>query len=173
MSEPISQGVLATFGVNGKLLIAQLFNVGIILLVAARWIYRPLLRLLDDRGKIIEDGLTHAAQAKQELAGAHTQRANILAEAEGEARTIIERAWKEGEEARDVLKEQTRQDLERQLQEAKQRLQEEKNVVLRTVQQELAELVVLVTRRALSGISVADQRVIVEEEIKKMQKTLV
>lgn len=109
------QQLLLNFGVNSKLLIAQVINFGILFYLLKRFAYKPILGMLQKREDIIKKGLEDASNAEKELQNAG-HRANeihieakkeahaLLIEAHGEAKDIIEEAKREAiEERHDIL----------------------------------------------------------------------
>ena len=52
-----SAGVLGKLGVDWRLLIAQFVNFSGVALAVWRWVYRPLLKTMDERAAKIERGL--------------------------------------------------------------------------------------------------------------------
>lgn len=149
MSEPATGGVLATLGLNPKLLAAQLINFGVVLFVLWRWVYKPLLALLDRRTQTVAKGLEQAERAKTQLAEADAQKSHMVRAAHTEAQDILRQARERAEHERQAIVQQTKTDLERQLQEARERLKQEKEVMLATVKNEVAQLVVQATEKAV------------------------
>ena len=55
-------------GINFGLLIAQLFNVVLIVWLLSMFLYRPILNMLNERTRRIQDSLKEAEQVKEQLA---------------------------------------------------------------------------------------------------------
>ncbi len=71
------------FGLNGQLLIAQAVNFGVLLVALYFLLYKPVLKTLDERAKKVAQGVEDAQQAAEKLANA-----------DGEAATIVSKATK-------------------------------------------------------------------------------
>jgi F-type H+-transporting ATPase subunit b len=170
MTEPVSSaGVLGTLGINGKLFIAQLVNVSVILFVVWRWVYRPLLRLMDAREKKIAEGLANADKAKLSLSDAERTREELLRTARLDAHALMETARQEAEEERKRLMAQTQADLERQLEEARDRLKREKDATLDQARKEVAQLVLNVTEKVVPGVVAGDrERALIQQAIAEL-----
>jgi len=98
--------LLAAFGINGKLLLAQIVNFGLLLIVLTYFFYNPLMRMLDKRRKIVARGVDDAERAAEKLAGADDVAAERVSEAEGEAERILLAARNEaGSERAHLVKE--------------------------------------------------------------------
>jgi len=78
---------LTSLGINGKLLIAQIINFVILLLLLSKLLYKPILKMMEDRSEKIASGLKSAEQSEE-----------ALKKAEEEADKIREKAYKESNE---------------------------------------------------------------------------
>ena len=80
------------FGIDGKLLIAQLINFGV-LFVALTWLlYKPVMKTLDERRSKIAQGVEDAEAATQKLAIADEEASKVVHGAETEAEGIVANA---------------------------------------------------------------------------------
>jgi F-type H+-transporting ATPase subunit b len=107
--------LLTNFGVNWKLLIAQVINFGVLFYALKRFAYRPILDVMKRRENIVRKGIEDASTAEKKLMKAGEDAAEIktsakkeahalLIEAHGEAKDIIEEAKQEAiEEKRDIM----------------------------------------------------------------------
>ncbi|MEK7162552.1 MAG: hypothetical protein AAB730_01705 [Patescibacteria group bacterium] len=87
MSELLSQ-----LGINFKLLLSQGVNFFIVLAVLTVFVYRPLLKLLEERRKKIEIGLKGAEEVERRLAQIEVVKDAKLREGERAAFEIIKNA---------------------------------------------------------------------------------
>ncbi len=150
MTEVATQpDVLGSLGINGKLFISQLINVGIILFVAWRWVYRPLLKVMDSRAQKIAEGLTNAVHAKKRMAEATEQTEKMLAEARLHVQEMLKQAQVTAEQKRQEVLKETQADLERQLQDARGRLKQEKEVMMGAAKSEIVNLIAAVTSKVV------------------------
>ena len=83
------QQLFAAFGINWSLLIAQALNFGIVLLALWYFLYRPVMRTLDERRAVVAKGVEDAARAAEKLAAADTDAAGRVSAADAEAETIV------------------------------------------------------------------------------------
>ncbi|MEY4747335.1 MAG: hypothetical protein RLZZ416_384 [Candidatus Parcubacteria bacterium] len=84
--------LLAVFGVNWKLLVVQAINFGVLLSILTYLLYKPLLRIIDERQRVIGDGVRTAQAAEQKLADAKRQSEAIVGDAARDAEGIIAQA---------------------------------------------------------------------------------
>ena len=80
--------LLTTFGINWKLLLAQGFNFAVVLLVLWKFLYQPVLKMLDERRAAIEKGVKDAAAASEKLANADSEGREIVTKASQAAESM-------------------------------------------------------------------------------------
>ncbi len=96
------QQLLDQLGINWQLLLSQAVNFVLLLIVLRIFVYKPLLTLLHDRRKKIEDGLVKAEEAERRLhevdeigkgkiKHAETEALGILKKTELDAKTLEEK----------------------------------------------------------------------------------
>lgn len=81
-----------TFGWNWQLFLSQVVSFTIVALLLRRFAYKPILGILEERRRRIEEGLLNADKIKQELAEAEKHYAEILAKANAQAQKMIDEA---------------------------------------------------------------------------------
>jgi len=86
------ESLLDAFGIDWKLLTAQLVNFGV-LFVALTWLlYKPVMKTLDERSQKIAQGVEDAELASRKAATADEDAALVVKGAETEAETIVSSA---------------------------------------------------------------------------------
>lgn len=95
--------VLANFGFEPLLFLAQIINFLILFIIFRKFLYKPILKVLKDREVKIKKGLEDAEEAGKALEEADTRRDKIVAEAGKEAEKILEETRKSAEELRDTI----------------------------------------------------------------------
>ena len=81
--------LLASFGIDWRLLIMQAVNFGVLLAALTYFLYKPVLGMLEERRKKIEQGVRDASAAKEQLDKATDEAGEIVGKASGEADEII------------------------------------------------------------------------------------
>lgn len=84
--------IISAFGIDGKLIIIQLINFGILMVALGYFLYKPMLRILDERAEKIAQGLKDAEAAAAAKAEATTEKQTILTSAHQEAGEVAKRA---------------------------------------------------------------------------------
>jgi F-type H+-transporting ATPase subunit b len=77
------------FGVDWKLLLAQVVNFAILIFLLQRFAYKPVIKMLDERRAKIKEGIEASAASKQKLAEAEETKKEILVKAENDALAVV------------------------------------------------------------------------------------
>ena len=141
--------VTTLLGLDWKLFIAQLINVGIVVFVLWKWVFTPLGHKLEERSRTIAQSLAHAQEIEQMHADAETFKKSEMEKARKEASSIIEKS----QVAAEVVKAQILSDAtaasEKIAEQSKIRIAEEKKTMLQEVNEEVSTLVVAATEQIL------------------------
>lgn len=146
----LAAGPLARLGVDWRLLVAQLVNFGLVLFVMWKWVYRPLLKVMDERTQRIEQGLKDAETAAAERQGATVHKEQVITEARLKARDIIEEAERTAKASHEEQIKKTRLEVESIVKRGKEQLKAEQAAMLAAARTELADLVVAASGKVLS-----------------------
>lgn len=169
MIEPAtSNDLLGTLGVNVKLFAAQLVNVSVVILVMWRWVYRPLVAVMEKRSKEIADGLKNAKDAKQKLADAADEREKTLRETKADAHAIIEETKKKADGVKQEKMEMAKREIEKLVEDAKGRIESERDVAFAALRNDVASLVAEATRKVAGKMDEKAQRALIAEAIKEV-----
>ena len=88
-SEASSESGIGALGVDGKAFIIQLVTFVLAFLVLKRYAFGPIVKIMDQRRKTIEDGVNLGEQMKKDQAALEAKTADELAKARAEADGII------------------------------------------------------------------------------------
>jgi F-type H+-transporting ATPase subunit b len=94
---------LNNLGIDFKVMIAQIINFGILVFILVKFLYRPLLKALDDRRKKISDSLDKAKEIEQKSSEVELEVQAKRSEAKSEATAIISEAKSEADKARESM----------------------------------------------------------------------
>jgi F-type H+-transporting ATPase subunit b len=81
-----------TFGWNPWLFFSQVISFVIVALLLRRFAYKPILAVLEERRRKIEEGQLNAEKIKKELAEAEKRYQEIIAKADADAQKMIDEA---------------------------------------------------------------------------------
>jgi F-type H+-transporting ATPase subunit b len=96
--------LIANFGIDWKLLIAQIVNFAVLLYLLRRYAYTPLLEMLEKRRGIVIKGLEDASEAEKRLSKSIEDSREIESQAKREAQAVLVDAKNQAENLIDVAK---------------------------------------------------------------------
>jgi F-type H+-transporting ATPase subunit b len=141
--------LFAAFGLDWKLLLIQVVNFGVLLLILWKFLYTPVLRMIDERRGKIAESVQKAEAADRRLFEADEEGKSIVAGAGKEAEGLVaagrSRASQEGAE---ILK-KTQEKAEQLLADAAARAEEAKRQAMRAGEKEIARAAMLAAEKIL------------------------
>lgn len=144
-----SAGVLGTLGIDYKLFLAQLVNFGIVIFVMWKWVYTPLLKVMDERARKIEQGLKEAEASGSLLRASADQGSQIVTDARKEAKTILDAAAASAETERQEAAKKARAEVEKIVASGRDQLKQEQRKMVAEAKAQVGDLVVMATERVL------------------------
>src|SRR3984957_6143002 len=156
--------VAEQFGVSWANLIAQVLLFAIVYWVLKRFAFKPVIAMLEERRRRIEEGQLNAENIKKQLAAAQSKYEEILAKANAEPQRLIEEVRASG--AR--LAEQKRQEAVAAAEQVTLKAQEsmalERDRVMAEIKHELGRLVVETTTRVTGKVLTPEDHQRISEE---------
>jgi len=155
-------------------LLFQIINFSILLFVLGKFLYKPILKVLDERATKIKEGL-EAAEKNVKLQGeVETEKKAILTAAKKEADTIVKEAKKEAEALTSAAALQAKKDARSTLEKEKSamfaQLAEEKQ----QLQKNMSAMVIKATEQVLKdSVSLKVQKDLVDKQIKSLTSSMV
>ena len=142
---------LQSLGIDWKLLIAQIVNFLILLFLLRKFLYGPIVNMLSDRKKKIEQGLKDSEEARKRLEQTNEETKKILSSASNESEKIIKLAKQEIEEQTQKKIQET-QDKAKEIMESsrKQALLEQEKIVERA-KKEITDLAILISEKVMES----------------------
>jgi F-type H+-transporting ATPase subunit b len=146
--EPVFLGIGA-LGFNLPALIAQLINFTLLLVIFRLLLYKPLLKVLDDRKKRIEEGLEASDEAKRRLAETEQDVAKELDKARQEGQAQIAQAQQISARIQEEARQQARAEAEQLLERARSEIQLERDSAIAVLRHEFADLTITAAERVI------------------------
>lgn len=155
---------IAALGFSLPALVSNLINFTILLIVLRLFLYKPVLRLLDERKQRIQEGMERAEQAATQASASEHEAREAIEQAQREARELVTQAQASAAQLREQLEERARTDAEQIVARAREEVQVERDQAIEQLRREFAELTITaaerVTRQSLDRA--AHQRLIDE-----------
>jgi len=146
--------ILELFGVDWKLLIAQLVNFAIVVVVLWWFALKPLSKTMQSRNDEISKGLSDARSAADRLEKVEREVKDKLIEAKNTAASILEESKKQSEKSKQDNLVKTKEEVAKLIEKAKEQIANEKDNMIMEVKGEVSNMVVLALEKILSsGIS--------------------
>jgi len=134
---------LHSLGIDGRLLIAQVINFVILLLILKKFLFGPLVSMLDKRSEKIKQSLKDAEKIENDLKNTEARNQATLVEAQIEAKKLIADAKKSAEEESLKIIEVANKKASDQKTKALKEIEESKNRAKIEIRTEAAELITL------------------------------
>ena len=141
--------LFATFGVNWKLLFIQAINFGLLLSVLTYFLYKPILRIIDERREKIAEGVRTAEAAERKLADAKTESEGIVGSAAREAEGLVASARSRADEKGSEIMKAAEARAAATLKEAGERAEEAQRQALKESEREIARAAMLAAEKIL------------------------
>jgi F-type H+-transporting ATPase subunit b len=166
------EALIEAFDVNLVGLTMQVINFLLLLYLLNRFLFKPLLARMDERGEKIAKGLEDAETAARDRELARAEREAAVSEARKEAADMLARANKIAEDTRKEILDQARSEAEKVTARAREEIVAEKDRAMAEIRGQVADLALAaagkLVRREMDGPT---QRRLVEEFLSEVQPT--
>lgn len=141
--------LIHNLGIDWRLLVAQIINFLILLFLLYKFLYKPILNLLEKRSRKIQKSLEDAKKIKEELKKTEETRNKKMAEVQAQVQKIIEEANKNTEEVKSKTLDHAHQESEKIIKKTQEDIKREKEKMLAEVKEELADLVIKTSSKVI------------------------
>jgi F-type H+-transporting ATPase subunit b len=142
--------LISTFGIDWKLLVAQLINFFVLFFVLKRYAYGPIVKMLDERKDKIEKGIKDSEAATKKLSEMEQKEKETLDAAREEAQKIMKIAEETGKSIQASIVTTAHQEADKMIADAKKKIEGEKEKLMHEVKAEISGLVVMATEKILN-----------------------
>lgn len=156
--------ILDALGFKFPMFLWQVVNFLILLFILKKLAYKPVLDMLDERKKSIEDAINNAETAKSDAEKMRKEYETRLAEAKQEAQDILAKATKLGDEMKNEIVSNAQSEATKAIQRAQEEIAREKDQAIAALRDEVATLAVLAAGKVIGrAISVEDHEKLVKD----------
>jgi F-type H+-transporting ATPase subunit b len=152
-------------GINWVLLIAQIVNVVLLVWLLSRFLYTPVLNMLNERTKRIQDSLSEADKVRAQMADARRDYDAELAKARQEAAGIVTQAQERARAQEQEIVAQARQEAERIRAEARDQALREREQMVGELRSQVATLVTQTATKVLGAELKSNHDTLIEESL--------
>jgi F-type H+-transporting ATPase subunit b len=163
--------ILNEFGFNTGLFLAQIVNFLILAFVFKKFLYKPILKVLEDRKKAIAKGIKESEEASAALASAEDERTKILQTASKESQKIIDETKKSAEEIRSQILESAQKDAEKMVAEAKKQSEMEMDRMRKEASDMSLQLSKSILERVITQLfSKSEQEILIKKGLQEIER---
>ena len=141
--------LFAAFGINWKLLLIQAVNFGVLLTALTYFLYRPVMKIIDERRAKIDEGVRAADAASQRLADAKTEADGIVGSGAREAEILLATARTRADEKSAEMLQTAEARAAAVLKDADARAEEAQRRALQESQREIAKVAMLAAEKIM------------------------
>lgn len=164
-----SKGGLTDLNLGLVIWTIVLFAIFAFLLGKLGW--KPMLDMIEQREKGIADSVEGARQARDEAAALLAQQKDLLREAGQQRESMMKQALADAEQARVNLMNQAKADSARLVEKAREQIEREKDLAVRDLRAQVADLAVLAASKIVTSSLTPDaQRKLVDEFLETLPK---
>lgn len=153
-----------TFGWNWKLFLSQVISFCIVAFLLRRFAYKPILAILEDRRRKIEEGQLNAEKIRKELAEAEKRYQEIVSKANADAQRMIDEARQSAAHLSERKQQEAISAAEQILAKAKEAAALEHERQMQTLKRELGRLVVDTTAKVTGKVLTPEDQKRLQEE---------
>jgi F-type H+-transporting ATPase subunit b len=153
-----------TFGWNFWLFLSQVISFVIVALLLRRFAYKPILAVLEQRRRTIEEGQLNAEKIKKELAEAEKRYQEIVAKANADAQKMIDEARESAAHLSERKQQEAIAAAEQIIAKAREAAEIEHQRTMESVKRELGRLVVDTTAKVTGKVLTQDDQRRLQEE---------
>jgi F-type H+-transporting ATPase subunit b len=158
-----------TFGWNPWLFLSQVISFVIVALLLRRFAYKPILAVLEQRRRTIEEGQLNAEKIKKELAEAEKRYQEIVAKANADGQKMIDEARESAAHLSERKQEEAITAAEQIITKARETAAIEHDRTMESLKRELGRLVVDTTAKVTGKVlTQEDQRRLQEEAAREV-----
>jgi F-type H+-transporting ATPase subunit b len=140
---------ITDIGINIPVLIAQIVNFTALLIVLRLFVYKPVLRMLDERRERIREGLNAAERGREQAAEASREAQSQIDAARREGQAIVAQAQQVAQRLQEEGRQQALVQQEAMLERARGEIQLERDNAIAGLRKEFADLTISAAEKVI------------------------
>jgi F-type H+-transporting ATPase subunit b len=155
-------------GINLPLLVAFLVNFIILFTLLGVFLYKPVLKMLDERQTKIKESMEQAEKIRQETAHSEEEIKAHLEKARKEGQAVIAQATQIGERIKEEAKDGARQEAESLIAKARTEIKLERDKTVDDLRAEFADIAILAAEKVIKEtVDKKKHRKLIDEVLKE------
>ena len=127
-------------GINLPLLIAFIINFVILFSLLGLFLYKPVMKMLDERSKRIKEGMERAEATKEEYARSEEEVKKLISKAREDGQALVGQATQIGERLKEEAKEGARKEAQAIVDRTRAELEEERDRIIDDLRREFVDI---------------------------------
>jgi len=148
-------GGFADIGINLPLLVAFIINFVILFALLGLVLYKPVMKMIDERSKRIKESMERAEATKEEYANAGEEVKKLISKAREDGQALVSQASQIGERLKEEAREGARKEAQVIVDRTRAELEEERDRIIDDL------------RREFVGISISAAEKVIKETLDK------
>ena len=133
-------GGLADIGINLPLLVAFIVNFVILFALLSLFLYKPVMKMLDERSKRIKESMERAEATREEYARAEEEVKKLISKAREDGQVLVNQATQIGERLKEEAKEGARKEAQAIVDRTRAELEEERDRIIDDLRREFVDI---------------------------------
>jgi len=143
-------GVLETLGLDPWAFLWHTINFIVLIALLSKFLYRPIVTMLDERSRRIEESLAAAEAARAEVAQADREREELLATTRRDIQEMLAQAQQMADRIQSEARNSAQQEGQRIIERARQEATAERDQAMADLRREVASLAVQAAERIIN-----------------------
>jgi F-type H+-transporting ATPase subunit b len=142
--------ILDSLGINIGAVLWHFFNFLLLIWVLQKYMYKPVLKMLDDRATRIRESLAQAEAVREETARLESESRSILDEARRQGQELLALANQNSERIVSEARQAAQQEAERLVERARSEMTRERDQAFAELREQVADLTVAAASRLIN-----------------------
>lgn len=165
MSELFTQ-----LGINWMLLIAQIVNFTILAFVLTKFIYKPIMKLLEERKNRVKGDIEKSNVLDAKIKEADSAKNEILSVARTESEKIIKSSEKNARDIKETILKEASDEVSKIKEEAKKQIGNDREKTMQDMKKELGKLIAVSVEKTIGDVMESNtQKKLVDEAVKSIR----
>ena len=157
---------ITDIGINLPVLIAQTVNFVVLLVILRLVLYKPVLRMLDERRERIREGLSAAERGREQAEQANRDAQAHIDAARREGQQIVAQAQQVAQRLQEDARQQAQRQGEAMLERARSEIQLERDAAIAELRREFADLTIAAAEKVIGqSLDRAAHRRLIEQAL--------
>lgn len=155
-------------GIEPTQLLAQVINFLILFIVLAKFLYKPILNVLDQRKKAIEESLANSQRIKEELDKLEEDKKKILKKVQEEGFKVIEEEKKLAAKKQEEILKKASEEANKIIEKSEGRIKAREEEMLQVVKKRAVEVGSEIAKKILEDLDEDTRKQILNKSLKKI-----